>query len=226
MHKTLDMKKTIFLLLATICFFAKLQAQNVQLFDPVSNRTFSAEKYTDIRGVPFLFDKWIKANVYNDKGVYEGLEIKYDLFENKLYFNKNDESYELQDNVLNFVLFPKPGDASTAMYYRKGFKGSGLNESQFVQVLVDGKLQLIKSDVKSLTEMSEINAGMVKTFATTTRYYMISKTGTQIVRLNKSEILPFLQDKDAQIQSYITEKGLNLKKDADLITLVKYYNSL
>jgi hypothetical protein len=220
------MKKIYLSILLCISFFANIQAQNMQLFDPVANRTFNTEKYTDIRGVPFLFDKWIKANVYNDKGVYEGLEIKYDLYENKLYFNKNDQSYELQDNVLNFVLFPKAGDASSAMYYKKGFKGSGLNESQYVQVLADGNIQLIKSDVKSLTEMSEINAGMVKTFATTTRYYIINKAETKIVRLNKSEILPYLQDKDAQIQTYITEKGLNLKKDADLIALIKYYNTL
>jgi hypothetical protein len=55
---------------------------------------------------------------------------------------------------------------------------------------------------------------------------MVSPKGTNLVRLNKSEILPFLQDKDAEVQAYIIEKKLNLKKDSDLILLLQFYNKL
>jgi len=67
---------------------------------------------------------------------------------------------------------------------------------------------------------------MVKTFATTTRYYIVTPTGTYLVRLNKNELFPYIQDKSPQIDAYITEKGLNVKKDADLISILKFYNSL
>jgi hypothetical protein len=219
------MKQLIYVVLFLLCF-TSAQSQNLQLYDPVANRTYNTEKYTDVRGVPFLFDKWMKAIIYIDKGFYEGLEIKYDLFDNKLYFNKNDESFELQENVKKFTLFTKLDDPKTAMYFEKGFKGNGLNMDQFVEVLVDGNIKLLKSAVKSLTEMSEINAGMVKTFATTTRYYIVTPTGTYLVRLNKNELFPYIQDKSPQIDAYITEKGLNVKKDADLISILKFYNSL
>jgi hypothetical protein len=219
------MKNLLFtLIFVSSCIFSN--AQNMQLFDPVSNRTFNADKYTDIRGVPFLFDKWMKSKIDIDKGYYEGLQIKYDLYDNKLYFLKNEASLELQENVLSFTLYPKPDDATTSMFFKKGYKGNGLNADQFVQVVVDGYLQLIKSDIKSLSEMSEINAGMVKTFTTNTRYYMVSSKGTNLVRLNKSEILPFLQDKDAEVQAYILEKKLNVKKDSDLILVLQFYNKL
>jgi hypothetical protein len=219
------MKQLIYVVIGVLAF-SSVSSQNLQLYDPVANRTYNTEKYTDVRGVPFLFDKWMKAVIYIDQGFYEGLEIKYDLFDNKLYFNKNDESFELQENVLKFTLFTKPNDSSTAIYFKKGFKGSGLNADQFVQVLVDGNIKLLKSDIKSLTEMSEINAGMVKTFATTTRYYVVNNTGIFLVRLNKNELFPYIQDKMPQLQNYINEKGLNLKKDSDLINLLKFYNSL
>jgi hypothetical protein len=218
--------KLFIAVLTVVLFCSNVKAQPLQLYDPVANRTFSAEKYTSIRGVPFLFDKWMNAIIYTEKGYYEGLQIKYDLFENKIYFNKNDESFELQENVKNFTLFSNPSDPKSALKFSKGFKGSGLNADQFVQVLVDGNVQLLKSDIKSLTEMSEINAGMVKTFATTTRYYINNSKGVFLIRFNKSELLPFLQDKDEQIQSFIKEKGLNLKRDMDLLTLLNYYNSL
>lgn len=219
------MKYLVFILLSTL-IYANTNAQALQLYDPVSNKTFNADKYTDIRGVPFLFDKWMKATIYIDKGFYEGLLIKYDLYDNKLYFNKNDESLELQENVIKFTLFPKSDDPSSAIYFKKGFKGNGLSPDQFVQVVVDGKIQLLKSDIKSLTEMSEINAGMVKTFATTSRYYIVNSEGVYLIRLNKTELLPFLKDKDDQLQIFIKEKALNLKKDMDLVTLIKYYNTL
>lgn len=213
-------------LLTVVLFCSNTKAQSLQLYDPVANRTFSAEKYTSIRGIPFLFDKWMKATIYTEKGFYEGLQIKYELVENKIYFNKNDESFELQENVKAFTLFPNPSDPKSALNYSKGFKGSGLNSDQFVQVVVDGKVQLLKSDIKSITEMSEINAGMVKTFATTSRYYINNSKGLFLIRFNKTELLPFLQDKDEQIQNFIKEKGLNLRKDIDLLMLLNYYNTL
>ena len=218
--------KNLFLTLLFIfsCIFSN--AQNMQLFDPISNRTFNAEKYSDIRGVPFLFDKWMKSKIDIDKGYYEGLQIKYDLYDNKLYFLKNEVSLELQENVVSFTLYPKPEDATSGMFFKKGYKGNSLNADQFVQVMVDGYLQLIKSDIKSLSEMSEINAGMVKTFTTNTRYYIVTPKGINLVRLNKAEILPYLQDKDAEVQAYILEKKLNLKKDNDLILLLQFYNNL
>jgi hypothetical protein len=218
--------KNLFITLIFVSASIFSKAQNMQLFDPISNKTFNADKYTDIRGVPFLFDKWMKSKIDIDKGYYEGLQIKYDLYDNKLFFLKNDVSQELQENVLSFTLYPKPEDVTTAMFFKKGYKGNGLNTDQFVQVVVDGYLQLIKSDIKSLSEMSEINAGMVKTFTTNTRYYIVTPKGVNLVRLNKSEILPFLQDKDAEVQAYILDKKLNLKKDNDLILLLQFYNKL
>jgi hypothetical protein len=46
------------------------------------------------------------------------------------------------------------------------------------------------------------------------------------VKKDKSSLLVLLKDKDASIKKYIEDQKLNLKNEAHLIALVKYYNTL
>ena len=104
---------------------------------------------------------------------------------------------------------------------------AGLKPEQYIQVLVGtGSLQLFRSDIKQVSEMSEINVGMVKTFSNTSRYYLKKGEQFKFIRLNKEDILPFFGDKEAAMNSFIAEKKLNLKKEADIVQAIQAYNSL
>ena len=201
-------------------------AQIIQLYDPVANRPFNAEKYSGIRGTPFLTDKWYKGNVVTTKGIYKNLELKLDVYDSKLYFNNNDESFEFQDPVLSFTLMPKPADSSTYMHFIKGVTGNSLSQNQFVQVLVKGNITLYKSDIKSLTEMSEINAGIVKTFITTSRYYLSKDNVLSLIKISKADIMPFLKNQEDKINAYLSQYKLSLRKEDELIEIIAYYNLL
>lgn len=220
------MKKLCSLLL--FCFgMAHAFSQNVySLQDPVSTKNFNPEKYSGIRGTPFLVDKWYKGTVTTPKGVYQNLELKFNVYDNALFFNKNDESFELQDDITTFTLMPKPEDASTYMVYKKGISGADLRGNEFVQVIYEGKASLYKLDVKQVSEMSEINAGIVKTFTNVGKYY-ISKNGKlSFLKLNKNELLAALSDQQEKVQAFINEKKLSFRKEADVVELLKYYSTL
>jgi hypothetical protein len=197
------------------------------LQDPVSSKTYNTEKYSAIRGTPFLVDKWLKGTVTTPQGIYHDLDLKFNVYDNVLSFNKNDETFEFQDNITTFTLMPKVDDPSTHLIYKKGISGADLRGSEFVQVLVEGgKTNLYKLDVKQLSEMSEINAGIVKTFANNAKYYIQKNNTLQFIKPNKAEILAALSDKQAQIQQYLDQKKPSFRKDADLVDIIKYYNSL
>lgn len=220
------MKKICSLLF--LCFgISAAFSQNVySLQDPVSTKNFNPEKYSGIRGTPFLVDKWYKGTVTTPKGVYQNLELKFNVYDNALFFNKDDESFELQDDITTFTLMPKPDDASTYMIYRKGVSGADLRGNEFVQVIYEGKASLYKLDVKQVSEMSEINAGIVKTFTNVAKYY-ISKNGKlSFLKLNKNELLSALSDQQEKLQAFISEKKLSFRKDTDAVELLKYYSSL
>ena len=205
--------------------FQTSQAQLLQLQDPVSSKNFNPDKYAGIRGTPLFQDKWIHGSVVTTKGIYPDLELKIDLYDNILFFNKDDASFELLDQIVSVKLFPKWPDTLQQFIFVKGMSQNGLRPEQYVQALVGtGAIQLYRSDIKQVTEMSEINAGMIKTFANTSRYYIKKGDQLKLIKLNKEEIMPFLMDKEAELNSVIEAKRLNLKKESDIIQLVQAYN--
>lgn len=219
--------KYIILPLLLCLSLSNLNAQILQLQDPVSSKNFNPEKYSGIRGTPFYQDKWIHGNVTTNLGVYNDLELKINLFDNAVFFNKDGEPYELLDKIITVELFPKWPDNINQLVFTKGMNQAGLKPEQYIQVLVGtGSLQLFRSDIKQVSEMSEINVGMVKTFSNTSRYYLKKGEQFKFIRLNKEDILPFFVDKEGDMNSIITEKKLNLKKEADIVQAIQAYNSL
>lgn len=227
-YNLIRMKKYIFLpCLLLFCMLTNGFSQNVySLQDPVSTKSFNPEKYSGIRGTPFLVDKWYKGTVTTPKGVYQNLELKFDVYENTLFFNKDDESFELLDEIISFTLMPKPGDEAGYLVFRKGISGAGLSGREYVQVLLDGQVGLYKLPLKQVSEMSEINAGIVKTLTNNSKYYISKNKQLRFIKLNKAEVLDALNDKQDKIQSYIDEKKLLFRKETDLVDVLKYYSSL
>ena len=219
--------KKVFIPFILLLVFQTSQAQLLQLQDPVSSKNFNPDKYAGIRGTPLFQDKWIHGSVVTTKGVYPDLELKIDLYDNILFFNKDDASFELLDQIVSVKLFPKWPDTLQQFIFVKGMSQNGLRPEQYVQALVGtGAIQLYRSDIKQVTEMSEINAGMIKTFANTSRYYIKKGDQLKLIKLNKEEIIPFLMDKEAELNSVIEAKRLNLKKESDIIQVIQAYNQV
>ncbi|MCF8406255.1 MAG: hypothetical protein K9G06_00140 [Chitinophagaceae bacterium] len=217
--------KKIFIPFILMLVFQTSQAQLLQLQDPVSSKNFNPDKYAGIRGTPLFQDKWIHGSVVTTKGIYPDLELKIDLYDNILFFNKEDASFELLDQIISVKLFPKWPDTIQQFIFVKGMNQNGLKPEQYVQALVGaGAVQLYRSDIKQVTEMSEINAGMIKTFANTSRYYIKKGDLLKLIKLNKEELMSFLMDKEAEVNAAIEAKRLNLKKESDIIQLIQAYN--
>ena len=207
--------------------FQTSQAQLLQLQDPVSSKNFNPDKYAGIRGTPLFQDKWIHGSVVTTKGIYPDLELKIDLYDNILFFNKEDASFELLDQIVSVKLYPKWPDTIQQYIFVKGMNQNGLKPEQYVQALVGtGAVQLYRSDIKQVTEMSEINAGMIKTFANTSRYYIKKGDLLKLIKLNKEELMSFLMDKEAAVNAVIETKRLSLKKESDIIQIIQAYNNL
>ncbi len=219
--------KKIFIPFILMLVFQTSQAQLLQLQDPVSSKNFNPDKYAGIRGTPLFQDKWIHGSVVTTKGIYPDLELKIDLYDNILFFNKEDASFELLDQIVSVKLYPKWPDTIQQYIFVKGMNQNGLKPEQYVQALVGtGAVQLYRSDIKQVTEMSEINAGMIKTFANTSRYYIKKGDLLKLIKLNKEELMSFLMDKEAEVNAAIEAKRLNLKKESDIIQVIQAYNNL
>ena len=212
-----------------LVFITKVTAaQDAVLNDPVSARVFNADKYSGIDGSPFLYDKWITGSVTTPVGTYYKIEIKYDVYTNTLFFNKNDQLYEFDFPVVRFVLMPlgAAADSSTYLYFKRGFTGEGIKDEQFIQVLTEGTVGLYKSEIKLVTEVNEINRGVIKTFKTSVRYYILKGNNLLLIKPTQKNILNQLDDKEDLVKKFIENNRLSFKKDTDIARIFEYYNSL
>lgn len=213
--------------LSGMLFSSTAFAQNISILqDPVSSRIFNVEKYAEIRGTPFFMDKWIRGSVITTRGIYENLELKFNLYDNAVFFNKQDEAFELQDDIVSFTLMLKPDRPESYIHFQKGIVGPGIMGSQYVQVLEKGATSLYRLHLKHVSEMSEVNAGIVKTFTNGTKYYTEKNKLVTLLKTDRESVLALLADKAEQLNSFISANKISFKKEEDLIKVFKYYNSL
>ena len=219
--------KHIITALLLITLLNSSQAQiPMPIHDPLTYRSVAVEKYSGVKGSPFAFETEMKGLVTTDKGSYEVENLKYNCYDNVLQYTKNEEVFEITDAILFFQFYAKPGDAVPTINFERGFTGSGIKADQFARVLSNGKTKFIRLDTKSLTEMNEINAGVIKTFADVTKWYIVRGSSASLVKLNKTDITALLTDHADEVQQFINSQSLNLKKEEDCSKLIKYYNSL
>lgn len=216
--------KTFILVVVILARASAAPAQMVLLMNPETGKVFEVSRYADMNGSPFFQEEWIQGDVQVVSGKYSGLYLKYDAYDQKLYFEKQGLAYAFREPVIAFTLMPTTGDSSTYKHFIKGLVAEGLRPDQFLQVLVEGKLTLYRSAVKLLADVNEINRGVVKTFTTSIRYYLRNKEGMQLVKLSEKALLPFLSEQAEAVKAYISKNSLNLKQEKDVIALLRYAN--
>jgi hypothetical protein len=65
-----------------------------------------------------------------------------------------------------------------------------------------------------------------KEFATYENMYLLKEGTMSRIKKDKSSLIALFQDKKEAITKYIEDQKINLKNEAHLIDLVKYYNTL
>jgi hypothetical protein len=198
----------------------------VQIQDPLSGKVLSVSKYGGISGNPFLYDQWMTGEVTLKQGKYTNLELKYDAFSNMLYFNKNGEMFEFQDEVISFLLMPNKKEESKQQLFVKGLGSGDFGKNQFVQVLYNGTMGFYKLTIVFVSEMNKINEGVVKTFQKSERYYFKVNDRLEMIRFNKKDILDFFADRSAAVEKYATAAGLSFKKEMDIVKMLEFHQTL
>ena len=121
---------------------------------------------------------------------------------------------------------PDPLDSATFLYFRNGFSGVGVTPKQYVQILTEGKIELVKLESKAVTEMSEINAGIIKSFITTTKYFVRKVDVLQGIKFNKKELSLLMKDKESMMNEFVEKNSLSFKKEEDVRAMIDHYNQL
>jgi len=179
-------------------------------------------------GSPLLFNAWKRGEVKlmnNQKFVVEKLNL--DASRNTFEYENNDSVYEFTDNIKEVRIYGKDHDAHPELdtIFRTDINPSATN---FVQVLTEGKITIFCEYNKKLEGENSMN-GFVTTSAKyelySNFYVVINKIATPI-KFSSSTLDDLTSDKKKEVEVFVKENKLKVKKESDFLKAINFYNSM
>jgi hypothetical protein len=190
--------------------------------------SYMNEKGNDIKGTPLLYTNWNYGTVWLVTGEkYDSMQVKYDLYSDKLIVLINEGEYEFNTGVSSF----RVTDSATrkVLFYRNGFDPiSSFSRQAFYQVLYDGKTKLLlKTRKKIVSDITSTPGVKEKSFEDEKNYFLVTPKGElKKIKKKNSDILDMFNDHAEQLKKMVSEQKLKLNKDEEIIQLLHYYDSL
>lgn len=189
---------------------------------------YVADAYEDVYGSPYVDEEFKEGEIlFKDSSIYNGIGMR---------LNHNNDQIEFhQDGQI--LAIPNPEDLISVSFgnhhfiYGKYTKGKKISSS-FFEVLVSGRTDLlyrresvVKREQLPPTEMSGKN---YRDYFRTVEDYYIKREGEPafLIYKTKKGILKALPDKKSELENYINQNSLKIKKEEDLKALVEYYNTI
>jgi hypothetical protein len=217
------MKRLVFLLLLITSSITTNAQQGYQSYADGSPATLI--KKTDVEGSELLYEKWLPATIKSSNGKeYNNVMVKYNLLEDVPYFlGKGEVTMIFSTPIKEFVINDK--DQLNRRIFRAGFPiFNAYTPLTFYEVLVDGKVKLLKKQNKRITEARAYNsATTVKSIVDNISYFIFQNEQLIPVKRDK-KFFQNLIGKTPSTEEILGNKKTNLKAEADLITIVRAYN--
>ena len=101
-------------------------------------------------------------------------------------------------------------------------------KSGYFNPIAEGKIKLYFKPQKKLLKRDFRHVFNPTYYYLDNSSYYLKKEGrsAEKIRLNKKAILNYLEDKAPELTTFISDYGLNLRKEEDVVRLLNYYSSL
>ncbi|HWK06419.1 MAG TPA: hypothetical protein VNS58_22450 [Puia sp.] len=204
-------------------------AHSIEVFDPNGRRFVNPT--LDVEGSPFFKDEWVEGTVIsaNDKK-YDHIKLRLNLQTQEWHFlaKDNTEMTVPKGTIKEILLYDSAGNNKKGTTFQCGFPAiDAQDKDNFYQVLSQGKVWLLRSLRKTISQRKDDLSGDVrKEFVTYEVYYLFAGGTLQRVKKDKSFFLTLLADKKNRLEDFINENKLKFKSADDFVRVIDYYNSL
>ena len=222
------MRKLIFTLFSSgflsLTFAQTPMSPNV-LAEPFQGQHFKAKADNDVEGDPLVFSDWKKGEVTLKNGEnYPIQKMNLDGQRNRFLYKVNDSIYEFQDNIREIKIY-NGDDANSVIVFRNNIDPQSDN---FVELLDTGKITIFQTYEKK-PEGENYTNGIVnnsrKYVLHTTQYALVNKVASPI-KFNSSTLEDLTSDKKKEVEAFVKENKLKVKKEPDFLKAINYYNSI
>lgn len=218
----------------TAQFDAAMFVSDVFLLDNYIKRQNKDVNFKDTKtykGTPYNNPSFLLGNIYKEgKLLADNLAIRYnavaDEMEVKQILNSDDENARVlaksQDIYVKIV-----DDIYVFVPYQGGVENGG-----YFQVIFEGsQIALYKKHIKDFKPEKKATSSITKTLPAVFKdkpvFYLVTKSGKfyQMPK-SRSKKLKVFGEKQNQMKAFTKQNNLDLNKQEDLLTAVKYYDSL
>lgn len=235
------MKKSVLLVLSLLIvyqIFGQTISQNNNKYVPLyMNSRYSTDipkqKSAPVGSV-YINDEWHSSTVVLSDSTYiSNINTRYNLSIKFLEIQNPDNTigviyYNQIDYIITNEKFGKSSIYANCLKFANDFPE--LKNSEFVEILVDGKATLIdeiKLEVIQSNYNPAVSAGKnYDTYSKKHNLYLINNGKLLKIKKNKNSVLNALQDKQEQISTYIKTNKLKMSNIENIINVVNYYNEL
>ena len=225
--------KRIYFLTALLCITGKVlcQTDDHKIIDRSGENGVLMYIFqrTEVQGTQFLKDNWQKAKVVTDLGyAFKDISVKFDAFNNKFVFNRNDTTFELTPAATAIYFADDNNTDAFKAVFKKGYAiNPRINRNKFLQVLAEGKASLLKYVAKDIEEYNEYgNANKLQRYKDVEQYYIFENNQFVSVNINKKNLETSLQPKWPQVETFLKQNNLSGKDEKSWIAAIGYYNTL
>lgn len=193
-------------------------------------RTFD-NRYEGTKGTPYVFDEWLPGEIFmKSKKRVIIKDMNYNCFENEVAYLDPSSKSVMLINKYNIDLFYLISGADTLV-----FVPVQMDENKapvFAQLLYRGESSLYKRYEKEFIRANYEGAYSADRkydeFADKSSLYFTTQedSGLNKVKKSKKQFLALFPGAEDELSAFIKTEKLDLKLEEDIISLLKYYDSL
>jgi len=227
--KRIPLAVLITLLSSTVIFGQTAQEEITpeDLRDLVRHDVIEGVQKTEVIGSPYLFEDFEGGTITLVDGKNTAnLQLNFNIYENRVEFSEAGSIIAVDNKMVDRFAFNSTGNV---MEFAKGYNSRRLNNTDFVQVLVDGPVQLLKKYEVSFQENIATygTATQKDEYISNERYYIHEDGETSHLRnLSERLVLRTLNDHRDELETYIGENDIDTENTDHLVRLLRHYQEI
>lgn len=167
--------------------------------------------YADVKGNVYLFDDWSLGVVKLDNGdTYKDVPLRFNQVDGVVTFKKDNEELRFSIPITEFVI--------NGAHFKRNFpEVDNKSKETYYQILSDGNIKLLKSEIKRIAEFKGYNENVEKKIVKSADYYLFINNKMHPVKLNTKSVEKVLNANGVDYK----KSSNNIRTEDDLISFLR-----
>lgn len=221
------MKYTI---LFSLCFAISLnsysQSSYSETIQKLNGNIRSDISYSNLKGSPFLFNKFMKSEVYfNSSDEPVTYKLNYNAYKDQIEFLENDEVYRVTNtDELEKVIINKH-----TFVYKRFYNYDEINEGYFIEIIND-YVSLYKKELKKVVTSNAVayksDESVTGSFNKTSPLYYVSIYGDPLIYIQSKRKFLNLFFNNQSLIEFMDRENIKLSSEKDLKKVITFLNDV